>query len=205
MTRARNFADVISGNFAIPSGSLGNAVPADGSITTAKLADDAITSAKIADDAVVAAAIADNAIVSAAIANDAITAAKIADGAVSKGFSNLTHYSANSASNTIPANADKLLFIIAGAGGGGAASFMAGGGNGGDSTVVYNSVTYTASGGVGADPTDGSTNSFDVAPAHSGGSGTGGLAILGGGSMGGGSGQTIYGNYSSTPIDGRNG
>ena len=55
MTRARNFADVISGNFAIPSGSLGNAVPADGSITTAKLADDAITSAKIANDAVTSA------------------------------------------------------------------------------------------------------------------------------------------------------
>tara|TARA_R100000734_G_scaffold11339_1_gene8511 strand:- start:1580 stop:2371 length:792 start_codon:yes stop_codon:yes gene_type:complete len=77
MTRARDFADVISGNFAIPSGSLGNAVPADGSITTAKLADDAITSAKIADDAVVAAAIADNAVVSASIANDAVTSAKL--------------------------------------------------------------------------------------------------------------------------------
>lgn len=72
MTRARNFADVISGNFAIPSGSLGNAVPADGSITTAKLADDAITSAKIADDAVVAAAIADDAVTSAAIATNAV-------------------------------------------------------------------------------------------------------------------------------------
>ena len=52
MTRARDFADVISGNFAIPSGSLSNAVPADGSITTAKLADDAITAAKIATNAV---------------------------------------------------------------------------------------------------------------------------------------------------------
>ena len=72
MTRARNFADVISGNFAIPSGSLSNAVPADGSITTAKLADDAITSAKIADDAVVAAAIADDAVTSAAIATNAV-------------------------------------------------------------------------------------------------------------------------------------
>tara|TARA_B100000035_G_scaffold259519_1_gene230181 strand:+ start:709 stop:1509 length:801 start_codon:yes stop_codon:yes gene_type:complete len=67
MTRARNFADVISGNFAIPSGSLGNAVPADGSITTAKLADDAITSAKIADDAVTSAAIATNAVASDAL------------------------------------------------------------------------------------------------------------------------------------------
>tara|TARA_B100001057_G_C22597215_1_gene851342 strand:+ start:105 stop:734 length:630 start_codon:yes stop_codon:yes gene_type:complete len=44
MTRARDFADVISGNFAIPSGSLGNAVPADGSITTAKLATGAAAS-----------------------------------------------------------------------------------------------------------------------------------------------------------------
>lgn len=67
MTRARDFADVISGNFAIPSGSLGNAVPADGSITTAKLADDAITSAKIADDAVTSAAIATNAVASDAL------------------------------------------------------------------------------------------------------------------------------------------
>lgn len=82
MTRARDFADVISGNFAIPSGSLGNAVPADGSITTAKLADDAITSAKIADDAVVSAAIADDAVVAAAIADDAVVAAAIADDAV---------------------------------------------------------------------------------------------------------------------------
>jgi len=40
MTRARDFADVISGNFDIPAGSLTNAVAADGSITTAKLADD---------------------------------------------------------------------------------------------------------------------------------------------------------------------
>ena len=67
MTRARDFADVISGNFAIPTGSLGNAIPADGSITTAKLADDAITSAKIADDAVVSAAIATNAVASDAL------------------------------------------------------------------------------------------------------------------------------------------
>tara|TARA_R100001460_G_scaffold49880_1_gene88154 strand:- start:4824 stop:5618 length:795 start_codon:yes stop_codon:yes gene_type:complete len=67
MTRARDFADVISGNFDIPAGSLTNAVAADGSITTAKLADDAITAAKIADDAVVAAAIADNSIGSAAL------------------------------------------------------------------------------------------------------------------------------------------
>jgi hypothetical protein len=47
MTKARNMADIVGGGFAIPSGSLGNAVPADGSITTAKLADDAVTSAKL--------------------------------------------------------------------------------------------------------------------------------------------------------------
>ena len=52
MTRARNVADIVSGNFDIPAGSLDNAVPADGSITTAKLADDAITAAKIATNAV---------------------------------------------------------------------------------------------------------------------------------------------------------
>ena len=79
MTRARDFADVISGNFAIPSGSLGNAVPADGSITTAKLADDAITSAKIADDAVTSAAIATNAVASDALN---ITSADLPSGTV---------------------------------------------------------------------------------------------------------------------------
>jgi hypothetical protein len=46
MTRARDFADVISGNFDIPAGSLTNAVAADGSITTAKLADDAFKAHK---------------------------------------------------------------------------------------------------------------------------------------------------------------
>lgn len=52
MTRARNVADIVSGNFDIPAGSLDNAIPADGSITTVKLADDAITAAKIATNAV---------------------------------------------------------------------------------------------------------------------------------------------------------
>ena len=69
------------------------------------------------------------------------------------GFSNVTTYSADSSSNTIPTNADKLLFVIAAGGGGGAASFAQAGGNGGNSTVVYNSVTYTATGGTGADIT----------------------------------------------------
>ena len=124
---------------------------------------------------------------------------------IKSGFSNVTTYSADSSSNTIPADADKLLFVIAGGGGGGAASFLASGGNGGDSTVVYNSVTYTANGGAGADAVDGSLNSSDVAPTHSVGTATGGLVINGGGSMGGGSGQTIASSYSATPIDGRNG
>ena len=79
MTRARDFASVICGNFAIPAGSLGNAVPADGSITTAKLADDAITSAKIADDAVTSAAIATNAVASDALN---ITSADLPSGTV---------------------------------------------------------------------------------------------------------------------------
>ena len=79
MTRARDFASVISANFAIPAGSLGNAVPADGSITTAKLADDAITSAKIADDAVTSAAIATNAVASDALN---ITSADLPSGTV---------------------------------------------------------------------------------------------------------------------------
>lgn len=48
MTRARDIADIVSGNFSIPAGSLTNAVPADGSITTAKLANDAVTAAKLA-------------------------------------------------------------------------------------------------------------------------------------------------------------
>ena len=124
---------------------------------------------------------------------------------IKAGFSNITTYSADSSSNTIPTNADKLLFIIAAGGGGGAASFAANGGDGGDSTVVYNSVTYTADGGTKADLADGSTSSTDVAPAHSGGTATGGLVIVGGGSTGGASGQTIAAGYSSSPIQGLHG
>lgn len=82
MTRALDMARIVSGNFAIPSGSLGNAVPADGSISTAKLADDAVTSAKLADNSVVTAAINADAITSAKIADDAVVAAAIADDAV---------------------------------------------------------------------------------------------------------------------------
>ena len=52
MTRARNFADVISGQFDLPVGSLDNAVVGDGDITTAKLADAAVTTAKLADSTV---------------------------------------------------------------------------------------------------------------------------------------------------------
>lgn len=39
MSNARNLANMITGNYAIPVGALSNAVPADGSITAAKLAD----------------------------------------------------------------------------------------------------------------------------------------------------------------------
>ena len=134
-----------------------------------------------------------------------IQAGSLASGAVSKGFSNITTYSANSSSNTIPTNADKLLFVIAGGGGGGSASFLAAGGNGGDSTVVYNSVTYTATGGQGALTVDGSTNYSDVARSHSAGTATGGLVITGGGSVGGGSGATIASGYSASPRQGPHG
>ena len=47
MTRARDFANVISGQFDIPAGSLDNAVVGDGDITTAKLADGSVTGAKL--------------------------------------------------------------------------------------------------------------------------------------------------------------
>ena len=86
------------------------------------------------------------------------------------------------------------MFVIAGGGGGGSASFLAAGGNGGDSTVVYNSVTYTATGGQGALTVDGSTSYSDVARSHSGGTATGGLVITGG-SVGGKSGATIASGY----------
>jgi hypothetical protein len=38
MSNARNLANIITGNYDIPSGALDNAIPADGSITAAKLA-----------------------------------------------------------------------------------------------------------------------------------------------------------------------
>mgnify|MGYP000041015533 CR=1 FL=1 len=53
MTKARDMADIVGGGFAIPSTSLGNAVPADGSITSAKLAVDAITPSALPDELVV--------------------------------------------------------------------------------------------------------------------------------------------------------
>ena len=70
--------------------------------------------------------------------------------------------------------------------------------------MVYNSITYTANGGTAADAADGGF-SADTAPAHSGGTATGGLVITGGGSTGGASGQTIASNYSSSPIQGLHG
>ena len=82
MTRANDNASIVAGTFAIPAGSLNNAIPADGSITTAKLANDAVTAAKLANDSVHTVNIADDAVTAAAIADDAVTAAAIADGAV---------------------------------------------------------------------------------------------------------------------------
>lgn len=57
MTRARDIADVISGNFSLPTGAI-----AAGSITTAKIAADAITTNKIAAGAVTANEIASGAV-----------------------------------------------------------------------------------------------------------------------------------------------
>ena len=87
MTRARDFADVISGQQICHLGSLGNAVPADGSITTAKLADDAVNASKIADGVVRAQHIAD--VTTAKLADDAITSAKIATNAVASDALNI--------------------------------------------------------------------------------------------------------------------
>jgi hypothetical protein len=79
MSKARDIADIVGGGFAIPAGSLGNAVPADGSITTAKLADGAVHTAKIADDAIHTAKIADDAVVQNSISNGEVTPAKLSD------------------------------------------------------------------------------------------------------------------------------
>ena len=123
---------------------------------------------------------------------------------IASGFGNLTTYNATSAGNTIPTGATKLLFMIVGGTGGGSASFVANGNAGQDSSVTYNSVTYTASAGLGGESADGSTSTNDVAPAHQGGSGTGALVITGGGLPGGFSGQTIASNYACNPDAGTN-
>ena len=65
MTRARDFADVISGQFDIPVGSLDNAVVGDGGITTAKLADAAVTTAKLTDANITTAKLADGSVTGA--------------------------------------------------------------------------------------------------------------------------------------------
>lgn len=67
MTRARDFADVISGQFDLPVGSLDNAVVGDGDITTAKLADAAVTTAKLTDANITTAKLADSAVTDAKI------------------------------------------------------------------------------------------------------------------------------------------
>ena len=65
MTRARDIADVISGNHALPAGAI-----TDGSISSAKLASGAVTSAKLGAGAVG----------TTALAADAVTPAKLAAG-----------------------------------------------------------------------------------------------------------------------------
>ena len=84
MTRARDFADVISGQFDLPVGSLDNAVVGNGDITTAKLADAAVTTAKLADTAVTTAKLTDANVTTAKIADSAVTNAKISGMASSK-------------------------------------------------------------------------------------------------------------------------
>ena len=122
---------------------------------------------------------------------------------IASGFGNLTTYNATSAGNTIPTGATKLLFMIVGGTGGGSASFVANGNAGQDSSVTYNSVTYTASAGLGGFTADGSVATSGaaahVARSHQGGSGSGALVITGGGLPGGQSGQTISANYASNP------
>ena len=67
MSRARDLADVISGQHNLPLGALGNAVPT-GSVTTAKIANDAVNASKIADGVIRAQHIADGHITSAKLA-----------------------------------------------------------------------------------------------------------------------------------------
>ena len=76
MTRARDFADVISGQHNLPLGSLGNAIPT-GSITTAKIANDAVNASKIDDGEVRTAAILDGNVTTSKIADSAVTDVKI--------------------------------------------------------------------------------------------------------------------------------
>ena len=127
---------------------------------------------------------------------------------IASGFGNLTTYNATSAGNTIPTGATKLLFMIVGGTGGGAASFNVNGGVGQDSSVTYNSVTYTATAGLPGYAADGSVATSgwaaDVAPLHQGGSGTGAFVITGGGLPGGFSGQTISNSYACNPDAGTN-
>lgn len=84
MTRARDFADVISGQFDLPVGSLDNAVVGNGDITTAKLADAAVTTAKLTDANVTTAKLADANVTTAKLADSAVTDAKISGMASSK-------------------------------------------------------------------------------------------------------------------------
>ena len=94
MTRARNFADVISGQFDLPVGSLDNAVVGDGDITTAKLADAAVTTAKLTDANITTAKLADSAVTDAKIsgmASSKLTGAMPAlDGSALTGLESFT-------------------------------------------------------------------------------------------------------------------
>tara|TARA_B100000927_G_scaffold38178_4_gene27340 strand:+ start:2920 stop:4254 length:1335 start_codon:yes stop_codon:yes gene_type:complete len=67
MSKARDLADVISGQHNLPLGALGNAVPS-GSITTAKIANDAVNASKIADGVIRAQHIADGHVTSVKLA-----------------------------------------------------------------------------------------------------------------------------------------
>ena len=94
MTRARDFADVISGQFDLPVGSLDNAVVGDGDITTAKLADAAVTTAKLTDANITTAKLADSAVTDAKIsgmASSKLTGAMPAlDGSALTGLESFT-------------------------------------------------------------------------------------------------------------------
>jgi hypothetical protein len=100
MSNARNLADIVTGNYAIPVGALSNAVPADGSITEAKLADGSITASKVADGS----------ITEAKVSNGSITAGKLAAGST---VSNIGYTPANKAGDTFTGSVGVSGAIVA--------------------------------------------------------------------------------------------